>query len=85
MSEQNSSLAYSGGPPGQYPQGLNIFDYVFGNPFEHESEVVPASQVLPHIDDRQPIYIDNKTGRFAFTPSRRPPSIRLGAKPRGSY
>lgn len=66
MSQQNNSLAYSGGPPGEYPRGLNIFDYVFGNPFEHESEAVPASQVLPHIDDRQPIFIDNKTGRSSL-------------------
>lgn len=61
MSGTNSSVAYSGGPPGQYPL-TNIFDFVFGNPFQKENEHVPASQKIPFIDDRQPIFVDNKSG-----------------------
>lgn len=66
MSGANSSLAYSGGPPSQYPL-TNIFDFVFGNPFEHESHSVPASQRIPHIDDRRPIFVDNKSGKSLLT------------------
>lgn len=58
----SSSVAYSGGPPGQYPL-TNIFDFVFGNPFQNENDHVPASQKIPLIDDSQPIFIDNKSGK----------------------
>lgn len=57
-------MAYSGFRPGQYPQS-NIFDFVFGNPFQHENEYVPASQKLPLIDNSQPIFIDNKTSKHS--------------------
>lgn len=63
MPGTSNSVAYSGGSPGRYPNGSNIFDYVFGNPFQHEDECVPASQIIAPIDERQPIFIDNKTGK----------------------
>ncbi|KAL1865319.1 hypothetical protein Daus18300_007209 [Diaporthe australafricana] len=62
MSQSSDTVALSGSPPGRYPRS-NIFDFVFGNPFEHESETVPASQKLARIQDSRPIFIDNKNDR----------------------
>lgn len=60
----SGSVAYSGGPPGQFPRS-NIFDFVFGNPFQRANEHVPASQVMPPVDEAQPIFVDNKTSKYS--------------------
>lgn len=61
MSQSSDTVALSGSPPGQYPRS-NIFDFVFGNPFSQQSQFIPESQKLPHVDDSRPIFVDNKNG-----------------------
>lgn len=61
---QSQGLAYSGSRPGRYPQ-TSIFDFVFGNPFETQSDYVPASSTVPRIDDGHSIFIDHKTSKLS--------------------
>ncbi|KPM37236.1 hypothetical protein AK830_g9315 [Neonectria ditissima] len=49
--------------------GANTFDWLFGNPFELESDYVPPQHRIPHIDDNAPIFVDHATDR-ALTFSR---------------
>lgn len=63
MSQKSAGVAYSGLPPTKYPQ-TSIFDFVFGNPFQHEQEYLPASQIVPRIDDSHPVFVDNKTSKI---------------------
>lgn len=55
-----ADVAYSGFKPAPTPQ-TSIFDFVFSNPFQHATEIVPESQTVPRIDDATPIFVDNKT------------------------
>lgn len=64
MSQNFDSVAYSGGPPGPLPR-TNIFDFIFGNPFNSTGSHVPSSQRLAPIDQAQPIFVDNKTSKSA--------------------
>lgn len=63
MAQQGDTVAYSGSPPGQYPHS-NVFDFVFGNPFQELSDHVPPTQKLPPIEESKPIFVDNKTGKM---------------------
>lgn len=65
MPSNSDNLAYSGAPPGRYPQ-TDIFNFIFGDPFCKESDYVPAQLVLPPVDESQPVFVDNKTGMMAF-------------------
>lgn len=64
---KSEGVAYSGSRPGQYPQ-TSIFDFAFSNPFENESDYVPASRKVPHVDDSHPVFIDHKTGKIRSAP-----------------
>lgn len=63
MSHKGDTVAYSGSPPGRYPQS-NVFDFVFGSPFKAVSDHVPPSQKLPPIEESRSIFVDNKTGKM---------------------
>ncbi|KKY30222.1 putative acetylsynthetase-like protein [Diaporthe ampelina] len=82
MSQSSDTVALSGSPPGQYPRS-NIFDFVFGNPFSQQSEFVPASQRLPHIDDSRPIFVDNKNDRTLTFGKARDDALTVAANLRG--
>ncbi|CAM1503649.1 Fc.00g012400.m01.CDS01 [Cosmosporella sp. VM-42] len=41
----------------------NTFDWLFSNPFELECGHTPRGQVVPHIDDGRPIFVDNEADR----------------------
>ena len=62
MSHKGDTVAYSGGPPGQYPHS-NIFDFMFGDTFQGVSDYVPPTQKLAPIEEDRPIFVDNKTGK----------------------
>ncbi|KAF4951547.1 hypothetical protein FSARC_12878 [Fusarium sarcochroum] len=61
MSNEISQPAYAG-QPANVP-GANVFDFLFGNPFQHESDFTPPKQRVPKIHDDQPIFVDHASDR----------------------
>lgn len=51
------------GEPGNIP-GANVFNFVFSNPFQQESEFTPPKQRVPKIHEDQPIFIDHASGKL---------------------
>lgn len=51
------------GEPANIP-GANVFNFMFSNPFQQESEFTPPKQRVPKIHDDQPIFIDHASGKF---------------------
>ncbi|RGP74115.1 hypothetical protein FSPOR_1810 [Fusarium sporotrichioides] len=50
------------GQPANVP-GANVFDFIFSNPFQHESDFVPRARRVPKIRDDQPIFTDHASDR----------------------
>ncbi|KAF4443133.1 hypothetical protein F53441_11532 [Fusarium austroafricanum] len=53
--------AYAG-TPANVP-GANVFDFVFSNPFQHESDFAPRARQVRKIHDDQPIFVDHASDR----------------------
>ncbi|KAM5341898.1 hypothetical protein ACJ41O_014929 [Fusarium nematophilum] len=66
------------GQPANIP-GQNTFDFLFGNPFEKESEATPPKQRVPRIHDHQPIFIDHASDRPLTYSQLRRDALTLGA------
>ncbi|KAJ4246260.1 hypothetical protein NW762_013610 [Fusarium torreyae] len=56
-----TEMAYAG-QPANVP-GANVFDFLFSNPFQHESEFAPPKQRVPKIHEDQPIFVDHASDR----------------------
>ncbi|KUI69974.1 4-coumarate--CoA ligase [Cytospora mali] len=82
MSQNGNTVAYSGGPPGQYAKS-NIFDFMFGNPFQNLSDYVPPSQKLAPIEENRPIFVDNKTDRILTWGQTKNDALTVAANLRG--
>jgi hypothetical protein len=67
MSAAESGVAFAGAPPGHIPR-MGTFDWVVGDPFQHESEYTPAAHRVPRIDGSTPIFVDNKSGMASTAP-----------------
>lgn len=52
------------GEPANIP-GANVFNFMFSNPFQQESEFTPPKQRVPKIHDDQPIFIDHASGKLS--------------------
>ncbi|KAJ3468106.1 hypothetical protein MRS44_002171 [Fusarium solani] len=50
------------GEPANIP-GANVFNFMFSNPFQQESEFTPPKQRVPKIHEDQPIFIDHASDR----------------------
>lgn len=62
MATETPQPAYVG-QPANVP-GANIFDFIFGNPFQNESDFVPRARRVPKIRDDQPIFTDHANGKL---------------------
>ncbi|ROW01299.1 hypothetical protein VMCG_05924 [Cytospora schulzeri] len=82
MSQNGDTVAYSGSPPGQYPR-LNVFDFVFGNPFQNVSDHFPPGHKLPPIEESKPIFVDNKTDRTLTLGQMRKDALKVASNLRG--
>lgn len=82
MSHKGDTVAYSGSPPGRYPQS-NVFDFVFGSPFKAVSDHVPPSQKLPPIEESRSIFVDNKTDRALTLGQLKKDALTVAANLRG--
>jgi hypothetical protein len=81
MSLSSNTVALSGTRPREdYPRS-NIFDFVFGNPFSQQSNFVPPSQRLAHIDDSRPIFVDNNNGEKEKTHQNTQPNPKTSKLP----
>ncbi|KAF4467029.1 4-coumarate-- ligase [Fusarium albosuccineum] len=73
----DSQPAYAG-QPANIP-GANVFDFVFSNPFQEESDFTPPKQRVPKIHDDQPIFVDHASDRpLTFSRLKRD-ALTLGA------
>lgn len=57
-------MSYAGAPPGHINRD-NAFDWVFGDPFQHENDHTSSDKCLPRIDGDRPIFVDDKSGKEA--------------------
>jgi hypothetical protein len=67
MATDTPQPAYAG-QPANVP-GANIFDFIFSNPFQHESDFVPRARRVPKIRDDQPIFTDHASGKLHSQPT----------------
>ncbi|KAK4663627.1 hypothetical protein QC763_610040 [Podospora pseudopauciseta] len=72
------TTAYSGAPAGRMPFD-NAFGFTFSQPFQHESDFTPANHRVPKVNDEQPIFVDNKSGRALTYSQIRADSLALAS------
>lgn len=63
---RRAAYSRTGAPPTTLDSalGTNVFDWLFSNPFEHESSCTPSSQRVPRIEDSRPVFVDNASGTY---------------------
>lgn len=51
------------GTPINFPEA-ELFSWLMSDPFATESEITPASHVLPKVEDERALFVDNDTSTF---------------------